>query len=95
MGARLNATARHTLRDNELAADCVHDVFLRLWRQGTSYAPQRGSLEAFLDWAGRYRDLGFDEVVVHWPVPDSDYDYDVDVFERVCREGGATLAAWS
>jgi len=52
------------------------------------------SYESFLDWAGRYRALGFDEVVVHWPVADSPFDYDVSVFERIGREGGATLAAW-
>ncbi len=52
------------------------------------------SFEGFLDWAGRYRGLGFDELVVHWPVRDSPYDYDVALFERICREGGATLASW-
>lgn len=52
------------------------------------------SYESFLDWAGRYAALGFDEVVVHWPVPESPFDYDQSLFERVCREGGATLSTW-
>jgi hypothetical protein len=51
-------------------------------------------LESFLDWAGRYRAIGFDEVVVHWPVPETIFDYDVDVFELICREGGDILSSW-
>ena len=52
------------------------------------------SFEAFLDWAGRYRALGFDEVVIHWPVPDSPFAGDESLFERICREGAATLVDW-
>ena len=50
------------------------------------------SFEAFVDWAGRYRSLGFTEVVVHWPIPDSPYDYDVALFERIATEGRQLLA---
>jgi alkanesulfonate monooxygenase SsuD/methylene tetrahydromethanopterin reductase-like flavin-dependent oxidoreductase (luciferase family) len=53
-----------------------------------------GSLETFLDWAGRYRSLGFDELVVHWPIPDSEYDVDIDRFERIVIEGGLAIADW-
>ncbi|MBW4029660.1 MAG: LLM class flavin-dependent oxidoreductase [Acidobacteria bacterium] len=52
------------------------------------------SYEAFLDWAGRYRELGFDEVVIHWPVPDSPFAADQSLFERICRDGRAVLATW-
>ena len=52
------------------------------------------SFDAFLDWAGRYRELGIDEVVVHWPMPDSPYDYDAAVFERICTEGREHLAGF-
>ncbi len=52
------------------------------------------SYEAFLDWAGRYRELGFDEVVMHWPVADSPFDCDAALFERICREGAATLGSF-
>jgi hypothetical protein len=38
--------------------------------------------------------MGFDELVVHWPVPDSPYDYDRAVFERVATEGHAQIASW-
>ena len=51
-----------------------------------------GSFESFVDWAGRYRELGFTEAVVHWPTPDSPFDYDPALFERVATEGALLLA---
>lgn len=47
-GGRLYATALRVLGSPALAQDCVHDVLLHLWQRGNSYAPDRGSLEAFL-----------------------------------------------
>jgi hypothetical protein len=52
------------------------------------------SFESFVAWAGSYRELGFTEVVVHWPVPDSPYDYDPLLFERVINEGAQLLATF-
>ena len=52
------------------------------------------SFDAFIDWAGRFRAMGFHELVVHWPVADSPYDYDRAVFERVATEGHAQITAW-
>ena len=52
------------------------------------------SLERFLDWAGRYRELGFDELVVHWPTPFSQFDSDRAVFERIATEGREIIASW-
>ncbi len=49
------------------------------------------SVDAFVDWAGRYAAIGFAEVVVHWPVPDSRFDTDPDRFERIITEGPAQL----
>ncbi|MBV8532145.1 MAG: sigma-70 family RNA polymerase sigma factor, partial [Candidatus Eremiobacteraeota bacterium] len=46
--ARMYATALRLLRDRELAAECVHDVFLHLWQRRGAYVAARGSLEAFL-----------------------------------------------
>ena len=34
-------------------------------------AAARAALEAFIDWSGRYHALGFDELIVHWPIADS------------------------
>ncbi len=53
------------------------------------------SYDAFIDWAGRLRALGFDEVVLHWPIADSQFDSDPRVFERVATEGRETLRSWS
>ncbi|MGA8574127.1 MAG: sigma-70 family RNA polymerase sigma factor [Candidatus Cybelea sp.] len=47
-GARMYATALRLLRDRELARECVHDVFLHLWRHRSHFVAARGSLEAFL-----------------------------------------------
>jgi alkanesulfonate monooxygenase SsuD/methylene tetrahydromethanopterin reductase-like flavin-dependent oxidoreductase (luciferase family) len=44
------------------------------------------SFEAFVDWANRYREIGITELVLHWPIPDSEFAADLDVFERVAAE---------
>ena len=41
---------------------------------------------------GRYRTLGFTELVVHWPIPDSPFATDPDLFERIVTDGAAQLA---
>ncbi|MEV8552434.1 LLM class flavin-dependent oxidoreductase [Streptomyces glaucescens] len=62
----------------------------------TGFTPDRGrpleSLDAFVDFAGRHRELGFTEIVIHWPVPDSDFAADQKVFERIAMEAPAQLA---
>jgi alkanesulfonate monooxygenase SsuD/methylene tetrahydromethanopterin reductase-like flavin-dependent oxidoreductase (luciferase family) len=45
------------------------------------------SLEAFVDWAGHYRELGITELVLHWPIPNSEFAADIKVFERIAAEG--------
>lgn len=68
-----------------------------MWRVLLDFAGDESpmsSFEAFVHWAGCYHELGFDELVVHWPVTDSPYDYDPTVFERIVREGHATLQSW-
>ncbi|GAA2051544.1 LLM class flavin-dependent oxidoreductase [Streptomyces carpaticus] len=50
------------------------------------------SVAAFVDFAGRCAELGFTELVVHYPVPDSVYAADPVVFERIATEGLAQLA---
>ncbi|HET6895127.1 MAG TPA: sigma-70 family RNA polymerase sigma factor [Candidatus Baltobacteraceae bacterium] len=44
----LYGAAFGVLHDAGNAQDCVHDVLLRLWRQGHAYSAARGSLQAFL-----------------------------------------------
>ncbi|GAA1910673.1 LLM class flavin-dependent oxidoreductase [Nocardioides marmoribigeumensis] len=50
------------------------------------------SYDAFLDFAGRHLALGFREVVVHLPVPESVHAADPAVFERVALEARRDLA---
>ncbi|MHC0432759.1 LLM class flavin-dependent oxidoreductase, partial [Streptomyces sp. O3] len=32
-------------------------------------------------------ELGFTEIALHWPIPDSDFAADQTVFERIATEG--------
>jgi alkanesulfonate monooxygenase SsuD/methylene tetrahydromethanopterin reductase-like flavin-dependent oxidoreductase (luciferase family) len=45
------------------------------------------SFDAFVDWAGRYKELGVTELILHWPIPDSEFAADEKLFERVATEG--------
>ncbi|MFD8799628.1 LLM class flavin-dependent oxidoreductase [Streptomyces atroolivaceus] len=44
------------------------------------------SFDAFVDFAGTHFDLGFTEIVVHWPVQDSGFALDTKLFERIATE---------
>ncbi|MER5559221.1 LLM class flavin-dependent oxidoreductase [Streptomyces sp. NPDC001251] len=61
----------------------------------TGFTPQPGrpleSLDAFVDFAGRHFELGFTELVLHAPIPDSDFAADPKVFEQIATEGLAQL----
>ncbi|MEV3930950.1 MULTISPECIES: LLM class flavin-dependent oxidoreductase [unclassified Streptomyces] len=59
----------------------------------TGFTPGRPlqSLDAFVDFAGTHFDLGFTEIVVHWPVPDSVFALDTEVFEQIATEALAQL----
>ncbi|MCK8676358.1 LLM class flavin-dependent oxidoreductase [Streptomyces lichenis] len=63
----------------------------------TGFTPERSgpleSLDAFVDFAGRHQELGFTELVVHWPIADSDFAADQAVFEKIATEAPAQLAA--
>ncbi len=59
--------------------------------QGLTAERPLESLDAFVDWAGRYRSLGITDLVVHWPVRDSVFASDTAVFERIATDGLAQL----
>ena len=45
--------------------------------------PWLESAESFADCAGRYAELGFTDIVVHWPRPGTPWDADPRVIERI------------
>ncbi|MCM2391437.1 LLM class flavin-dependent oxidoreductase [Streptomyces albipurpureus] len=61
----------------------------------TGFTPDRGapleSVDAFVDFAGRHIELGFTELVIHAPIPDSDFAVDRTVFEQIATESLAQL----
>ncbi|OKK18217.1 luciferase [Streptomyces sp. CB00455] len=61
----------------------------------TGFTPERGALlesvDAFVDFAGRHRELGFTELVIHAPIPASDFAADQSVFEEIATEGLAQI----
>jgi alkanesulfonate monooxygenase SsuD/methylene tetrahydromethanopterin reductase-like flavin-dependent oxidoreductase (luciferase family) len=85
------AAMNETLAQHGRAEDSIERVFLDF--EGDENPLE--SFEAFIDWAGRYRELGFDELVVHWPIADSQFDNDPHVFERIATEGREIIRGWS
>ncbi|GGO43614.1 LLM class flavin-dependent oxidoreductase [Streptomyces lasiicapitis] len=59
----------------------------------TGFSPDRplDSFDAFVDFAGRHAELGIDEIVLHWPLPGTDFAADEKVFERIATEALAQL----
>ncbi|MEV6671141.1 LLM class flavin-dependent oxidoreductase [Streptomyces sp. NPDC051162] len=61
----------------------------------TGFTPDRNqpleSLDAFVNFAGRHQELGFTEIVVHAPIPDSDFATDQAVFEKIATEALSQL----
>jgi alkanesulfonate monooxygenase SsuD/methylene tetrahydromethanopterin reductase-like flavin-dependent oxidoreductase (luciferase family) len=62
----------------------------------TGFTPDRTrpleSLDAFVDFAGRHAALGITDIVIHWPIPDSDFATDEKIFEQIAMEAPAQLA---
>ncbi|MFT2015451.1 LLM class flavin-dependent oxidoreductase [Streptomyces sp. 796.1] len=59
----------------------------------TGFTPDRplDSVDAFVDFAGAHAELGFTEIVLHAPIPDSVFAADQAVFEKIALEGLAQL----
>ncbi|MFJ9032990.1 LLM class flavin-dependent oxidoreductase [Streptomyces sp. NPDC102274] len=61
----------------------------------TGFTPDRSgpmeSLDAFVDFAGRHFELGITEIVMHAPIPDSEFAADQRVYERIATEAPAQL----
>ncbi len=61
----------------------------------TGFTPHRplSSVDAFVDFAGQVGELGFTELLLHWPIADSVFAADERVFERIATEGLSQLAS--
>ncbi|KOX50721.1 LLM class flavin-dependent oxidoreductase [Streptomyces sp. NRRL F-7442] len=98
-----NGTAEQSDRALRQQADRLADACAAIGREVgeldrvllTGFTPERNrpldSVDAFVDFAGRHRALGFTELVVHWPIADSDFAADEKVFERIAMEAPAQL----
>lgn len=55
----------------------------------TGFVPERllESVDAFTEFAGAHADLGFDEIVLHWPLPGTQFAADEAVFEQIAAAG--------
>jgi alkanesulfonate monooxygenase SsuD/methylene tetrahydromethanopterin reductase-like flavin-dependent oxidoreductase (luciferase family) len=84
---RLRTACAHQGREFE----SIEKVLL----QGSTAERPLDSLDAFVDWAGRYQALGITEVAIHWPVPDSVFENDMAVFERIAVDGLTQLGGAS
>ncbi|MFL6174163.1 MAG: LLM class flavin-dependent oxidoreductase [Marmoricola sp.] len=57
----------------------------------TGFTPEANafleSTDRWDDYAGRHLALGFDEIVLHWPIPESEFAAPMDVFEEIAERG--------
>jgi hypothetical protein len=69
------------------AMDRTPKRFEKVLLSGLSDERPLDSLDAFVDWAGKYQDAGMSELVIHWPESDSMFEADMSVFEQIATEG--------
>ena len=55
----------------------------RLFMQGATDEPWLESVESYRDLAGRYQELGFTDLALHWPRDEPPYVADREVFEAI------------
>ncbi|MBU7597742.1 LLM class flavin-dependent oxidoreductase [Streptomyces sp. P38-E01] len=55
----------------------------------TGFVPERvlESVDSFVDFAGAHAELGFDEIILHWPLPGTRFEADERVFEEIATRG--------
>ncbi len=81
---------------DRLAAACAEwgrelNSIEKVLLQGSTAERPLASVDGFVDWAGRYQEMGITEIVVHWPVADSVFASDLNVFERIVSEAPGQL----
>ena len=98
-----NGTPEQSVQAIRGQAEKLADACAAIGRDGTEldkilltgFTPDRArpleSLDAFVDFAGRHRELGFTEIVIHWPIPGTVFACDQKVFEQIAMEAAAQL----
>ena len=80
------AVARRQTQAFETACDAIGRdpaTVDRLYMQGATREPWLASVEAYADLAGRYAELGFTDLALHWPRTEAPYVADPEVFEAI------------
>ncbi|MBD5786070.1 LLM class flavin-dependent oxidoreductase [Cellulosimicrobium terreum] len=65
----------------------------RILLTGFTPDPVLESVDAFVETAAAYAELGITEIVVHRPIPGTEFAADPSVFERIAVEGARQVAA--
>jgi alkanesulfonate monooxygenase SsuD/methylene tetrahydromethanopterin reductase-like flavin-dependent oxidoreductase (luciferase family) len=63
----------------------------RVFLDGFTEERTLASVDAFVDMAGRFGRLGFTELIVHWPIPGTEFEVDQALFERIATDGISQL----
>lgn len=80
------AVARRQTQAFEAACDAIGRdpaTVDRLYMQGATREPWLASVAAYADLAGRYAELGFTDLALHWPRTEAPYVADPEVFEAI------------
>lgn len=59
----------------------------------TGFVPgsRHDSVDEFVEFAGAHAALGIDELVLHWPIPETRFDVDQSLFEAIATEAPGQL----
>ena len=63
----------------------------RILLTGFTPDPALESVDAFVETARGYAEVGVTEIVVHWPIPGTQFAADQRVFERIATEGATQV----
>ncbi len=80
---RFDTAVSQAVEEGDRDADDIPDRYLSLDASGI---PVLGSAGSFAEQVGRARELGFTDVIVHWPRPDEPYRADPAVLDHIALE---------
>jgi RNA polymerase sigma-70 factor, ECF subfamily len=83
-GPRLRAFLRQVLGDAQAAEDVTQETFTQIWRRPNGFAPERGTLRAYLFGAGRKR-------AAEWWRKEGGRGMGAGTEQATCKTEGASL----